>query len=126
MKLHLPFAGAALLAATFAFAQDSSLPGKYSGNYTSGGGTSVRIVLDIKSVENGAVKGTAERFSTTRRGGQCSGEYPVEGTLKDNTLSVRSLEQGGPSGDCAFRYTAAVQGGKLVGKLGQNDLELTK
>lgn len=126
MKPTLPFAGAALLVATFALAQDASLVGKYSGNYTSGGGTGVRIVLDIKSVDNGAVKGTAERISTTRRGGQCAGEYPVEGTLKDNTLTVRSVEQGGPSGDCVFRYTAAVQGGKLVGKLGNNELELTR
>jgi len=126
MNLPLPFAGAALLFATFALAQEPALSGKYSGGYTSNRDTQVRIVLDIKSIENGAVKGTITRYSSANRGAQCSGEYPLEGTLKDNQLRVRTAEGSGSTSDCVLRLNATVEGGKLVGKMGSNEIVLTK
>jgi len=101
------------------------VPGKYSGTYQYSPNTSVNVVLDIKSVENGVVSGTASSRSTARQQG-CSGEYQISGTFKGNTLRVRSTEKGGAAGDCTFSLSATLEGDKLRAKRGQNEFDLTR
>jgi hypothetical protein len=127
MKIKLALVAlSTFLSLTSAIAQDSPIVGKYSGGYDSTAGTRITIELDVKNFQNGEVTGTAKRYSTARRQGQCAGEYPVAGTFKDNALRVRSTEKGGAAGDCGFSLTAVMEGGKLMAKLGQNEFVMTK
>ena len=107
-------------------AQDSPV-GKYTGNYETTGIANVThsVTVEISSFEGGKVKGIATRNSTARTSG-CRGQYPIEGTYKDNKISLRETEKGGPAGDCTFRFTGTREGDALVGKFGQNDLTLRK
>jgi hypothetical protein len=114
-----------VFATSFATAQDAPPIGKYSGNHQIGT-SDVRVALDIKSVEAGTVKGTLERYVSTRRGGSCDGEFPVQGTYKDNKLDVRTIEKVGKASDCIFRLRMNVQGNKLVGNMGKTELTLSK
>jgi hypothetical protein len=118
----------ALLFSASTLAQEPVLSGKYSGGYTSNRDTQIRLVLDIKSVENGVVKGTISRYSSANRAPQCSGEFPLEGTLKGNQLRIRTAEGSGNTGpdDCVLRLHATVEGNKLLGKVGPNEFELTR
>lgn len=119
-----------LLLTSWAFAQELS-PGKYSGSFSPGAqGFSVSISLDIKSVENGTVAGTGERH-TQHQGGKrsaqgCSGSFPLTGTVKGSAVDLRAAEKFGPAGDCSFRIVGTVSGNKIVGKIGQNEVELSK
>ena len=83
------------------------------------------VTVEISSVEDGKVKGVATRNSTARTPG-CRGQYTLEGTYKDNKLSLRETEKGGSAGDCAFRFTGTREGDAFVGKFGQTDLTLRK
>ena len=117
------------VASSVAIAQDSSLVGKYSGDFQ-GGRSVTGIVLNIKSIEDGVVKGTVERFTSGRgmhgTGAACTGEFPVEGTYKGNALQVRSVEKGGRADDCGVNLRMQVEGNKLVGTFGKNNLTLSK
>lgn len=126
MKLTLAAGFAAIVAGSFAIAQDASLVGKYSGNYASDRSKDNPVVLTIESVENGVVKGSVLRATTGARGGRCSGTYPVEGTVKDGTLSVRSTATSGRGEECNFFFSGSVDGNKLVGRIGQNSATLSK
>jgi len=112
--------GLALTAPMFSHAQDS-LTGKYSGSYTTVRPYVIGVSLVIASVEDGIVKGTASLYD-----GRCMGEYPVEGTYKDNKLVVRATAKGGKAGDCSFGFAGTVEGNSLNGKMGQIDIQLRK
>jgi hypothetical protein len=103
-----------------------ALVGKYSGHYQGPQGSDIRLALDIKSVDNGVVKGTLERRVSSRRGGACDGEFPVAGTIKENNLDVRTIEKVGKAEDCTYRLRMDVQGSKLVGTMGKNEITLSK
>jgi hypothetical protein len=114
----------AALATTAAIAQEATLkPGTYTGSYPTSRDTTITIKLTIKSIEDGVVKGSAYRSSTARSGGQCAGEYPVEGTLKGNELDV-SGKATQRDGDCNFRLRAVVDSGRLNAKLGANEFTM--
>jgi hypothetical protein len=120
--------GIALLSASLALAQDS-LVGTYTGNYllsNRSGDTPVGLQLIIESVENGVVKGTA-RLSRTSKANYCAGEYPVQGTYRDNTLKLRSSERSGIAADCGLSLNLKQEGNKLTGTRGSGHaVELTK
>lgn len=103
-------------------AQDS-LIGKYTGSYerrTNRGDERYGVELNIVSVENGIAKGTA-----VRNGRQCPGTYPVEGTVKDNRLELKS-GKGGTADDCAANFRLVAEGNKLKGTMGSTPVELSK
>ena len=109
---------------------DELTPGKYSGSFSSGRST-ISIVLDIKSVENGTVQGIGERHGTDQSGKRfqrgCIGSFPLKGTAKGDTIDLQSAEKFGGSGEeCQFRIRGTVSGNKILGKIGQNDVELTR
>ena len=109
----------AFLVAATSYAQDSLL-GKYSGSSTvADGGRSLTrgVVLVITSVENGVVK--AKYTVASRR---CSGELPMEGTLRESKLELVSVAQGGSAGDCSRTLNLTVTGNTLVGR----DIQLSK
>ena len=127
MKLSITAGCCVMIAGAIAFAQDSSLIGKYSGSFQgSAGGRETRIVLNITSVEGGAVNGTVERYASGGgrhgTGAACAGEHPVEGTHKENTLQLRSVEKVGKGADCGVFLKMQIDGNKLTGNLGQNNL----
>jgi hypothetical protein len=108
---------------TTAFAQ-ASIAGTYNGDYEvygSGGQRRFGITLVINSVEDGKVKGSA-----TLHQGSCRGEYPVEGTVKDDVIGVRSTAKGGTAGDCSFGFKGKVDGNRLVGNMGKYDVVFRK
>ena len=117
--------------ASVASAQELA-PGKYTGTYdvTQAQGAKVSLVLDIKSVDNGTITGTGERHGITRYGkrssGGCTGAFPLAGTVKGDELDVRSAEKFGAGGDCQFRLRGKVSGNKILGKVGQNEVELSR
>ena len=118
-----------LLLTSLAFA-DELTPGKYSGRYPAGPST-ITITLDIKSVENGTVQGIGERQGTDQSGQRfqrgCIGSFPLKGTAKGDSIDLQAAEKFGGSGaECQFRIRGTVSGNKIVGKIGQNDIELTK
>ena len=111
----------AALAVTSAVIAQESIIGKYSGSYQTRSGRHMLVTLDIKSVENGTVKGIGSLSTTNLKGGACRGDYPFTGTLKDGQLDVRADEKGGPGGDCNFRVRATIEGDQLKARFGQNE-----
>ena len=109
------------------FAQQTLL-GKYSGSFmqrTHRGDYSAGLTLEIVSLEGDTAKGKVWRSSATQRG-SCAGEYPVEGTLKDNALILKSTEKGGHAADCGVNLKLTVEGSKLVGTMNNFKAELSK
>ena len=128
LRVSLSIATALLTVA--AFGQELA-PGKYSGEYASQTtqGFRVRISLDIKSVADGAIEGTGSRYTVTQlgySGTTCTGEFPLTGTLKGDRVDIRAAKPFGPSGDCRFRVQGTVADNKIQGKIGQNDIELSR
>jgi hypothetical protein len=114
---------AAALWSTVCFAQDS-LPGKYVGSFpvqTNLGMQEVGVTVVINTVEDGKVKGTA-----TLGGRGCAGDYPFEGTIKGDAIGLRGTQKGGRAGDCSFGFKGKVDGNRLVGTMGKNEVELRK
>ena len=120
---------ACLLLASFASAQELAA-GKYTGSYFPPQFQEVLIVLSIQSVDGGNVTGTGERHVTFQSGKQaragCIGVFPLVGTVMGSAVDLRSGEKWGPAGDCRFRLRGAVSGDKIRGKLGENEIELSK
>jgi hypothetical protein len=115
-----------LLASTSGVAQETpSVIGKWTGNYTSGSNTTISVVLDIKNIDGEKLEGMGSLYSTARVP-QCSGNYPIEGTLKGTELKVRSTDKGGPGGDCRFNLTGTVEGNKLLAKRGTTEFVMRK
>lgn len=104
---------------------DESLIGRYSGDYVNSSGNMTTITLDIRSIDNGVVKGIGTWHSSAVRGGNCRGTYLFTGTLADGQLDVRGDAKGGPGGDCTFRVRATVDGKRLKAKLGQNEFVMS-
>ena len=103
-------------------AQDS-LVGTYNASYTSTGiqSTLQSLTIVIASVEDGVVKGTG-----TRRDRGCAGDYPIEGSLKGDSIRLRATKKGGPTGDCMFGFAGKIEGGALVGKYGPHEVTFKK
>ena len=120
-----------LLLTSFAAAQELT-PGKYSGSYNPPNfpNSLVSITLDIQSVDTGAVTGQGQRSVTTQGGTRlrdgCIGGFPLKGTVKGGTVDISAAEKWGPAGDCLFRVRGTVSGDKIVGKIGQSDVELKR
>jgi hypothetical protein len=131
-QMKIAAAGAiALVISSHAAAADSDLTGKYSGGYdvaVPSGTVRANVILNILSVSDGSVKAVLERITASRTARQppCDGQYPLEGTLKDNSLDLRATEKGGRAGDCGMRVRGTLQGTKLIGKVNQADVELSK
>lgn len=133
MRSTTVFASAAfcLLLTSFASAQELT-PGKYSGSYNlpQFANALVSFTLDIQSVENGAITGQGERHvsaaSGTRLREGCIGGFPLKGAVKGNVVDIYAAEKWGPNGDCQFRVRGTVSDGKILGKIGQSDITLSK
>ncbi len=105
---------------TSVHAQDS-LIGKYSGTYTATtAGRQWGLDLNIISVDNGTVKGTALRY-----GRECRGDFQLEGTYKENQLVLRS-NAGGAAGDCRVDLRLVSEGNNLKGTMGSFPIQLSK
>jgi hypothetical protein len=51
----------------------------------------------------------------------------MTGTVRDDSLRMRSTHAGGPAGDCSFGFRGTVQGTKIVGATGNGTpLELSR
>lgn len=103
-----------------------ALLGKYSGTFSTvsrvgGNKLHVGLTLELTSLEDGIAKGKAVRMGQT-----CSGEYPVEGTVKGSALVLRSTGKGGPTGDCGMVLRLAAEGNKLVGTMNKLEAQLSK
>ena len=119
-RIHAAAALIGLALACAALAQPN-IAGKYSGNYTRTtreGDALVGVILEIREVVDGKVKGTVQTWGAASDSGSggCDGTYPVEGTLTDNTLRLRTTAQGGRAKDCWFTVGLMVEGDRLVGK----------
>ena len=123
MRVVVACGSMALLIAASALAEDAVV-GKYSGSYSAQSAVPVALSLDIKSADNGVIQGVGIR-SVPRAGSSCNGEFAFKGTLKGDRINVVA-EKFGSSGDCTFRFNGTVSGNKLVGKVGQIDVELSK
>jgi hypothetical protein len=113
-----------LLPGSVALAQDS-LVGRYTGGFSYAGAlgdTLLGVTLVIASVEGDQVKGSVDLNSR----GPCAGVYPMQGRLKQGTMTLRG--KGGIAGDCGFRLDLTQQGSKLVGTVGpkKTPIELSK
>ena len=98
-------------------AQDS-IVGTWHGGYSYIGKrntANMGVQLNIASVENGLVKGTATLLSHTA---PCAGDYPMQGRLEGNKLSIRATSKGGRDGDCSFRLDVVHEGNTLTGTTG--------
>lgn len=116
------FALSVFLPCGFALAQESLL-GKYSGSYerkTTRGEQHYGVELTLESIENGVVKG-----KVVRHGRQCPGSYPIEGTLRESALNLRS-GKGGTTDDCSANLRLKVEGDKLRGTIGSTPIELAR
>ena len=120
-----------LLLTSFAAAQELA-PGRYTGSYNPPNfpNSLVSITLDIQSVENGAIAGQGQRSVTSQIGTRlregCIGGFPLKGTVKGDTVDISAAEKWGPAGDCLFRVRGTVSGDKILGKIGQSDIELKR
>ena len=114
---------AVVLAVSVPALAQNSLVGTYSGSQPLKNNKTAGVRLVIDSVDNGVVKGTASRYQK----GACNGDYPVEGTLKDDNLVMKAIEKGGSAGDCNFKLNVKVVGDRLVGTgINDNPIELSK
>jgi len=118
-------AGAAMLFSTIAFPQQG-LPGTYIAYYADpaldgvGRPQQQSATLEIESVQDRKVNGSLfiGRFF-------CRGKYDIQGTYQDNKLEMRV--GAGALKDCGeVQLLLEVRGEKLVGKLGQTDVEFSR
>ena len=120
-----------VLLTSFAAAQELT-PGKYSGSFNppQNANALITIVIEIQSVENGAITGMGQRHVTSQIGTRlregCIGGFPLKGTVKGDVVDIAAAEKWGPAGDCLFRMRGTVSGDKIVGKIGQSDIELKR
>ena len=107
-----------------------ALVGSYSGSFTKqgrAGNLQGGVTLQITSAENGALKATAIRGSAGLRGTDgCAGQYELAGTYQGDKLQLKSTAKGGGAGDCGLSFQLTADGNKLVGKMGQLDVQLSK
>jgi hypothetical protein len=125
MKLAVTTGLILLLGSTCLHAQQA-LVGTYNGTFTakirsSSAEIQVGLKLEITSAENGALKGTLINYGTAG----CGGQYKLEGTYQDDKLQLTS-DKGGRAGDCTLQFQLTAEGNKLVGKMGPNDVTLSK
>jgi len=132
LKNILIAAASALLFSCPVLAQQTLL-GKYSGSFssfTNFGQVITGITLEILSVDGDKVSATAVRARGGAAGrSPCAGEYPVEGTVKGDTLVLRATEKGVKAvgaGDCGLMLRLTVDGNKLVGTVNKNEAQLSK
>ena len=114
-----------LLAGTAAHAQEDlkgSYQGRYEGNANPQTGRTlfVSVKLVIANVDSGKVSGTL-----TLLNGSCQGEYATEGTAQDGQLELVTAK--GAVLGCGNSKVHLTSGpGKLSGKFGVTELEMTR
>jgi hypothetical protein len=111
-----------LLLSSVAFAQQD-LPGTYTGTFsvqTSRNPRTHGLELQIASVEGEKVAGKLKVI-----GGDCAGDYAVSGKYSNNQLALL-MSEGEKLGCGKVRLALTVKDGKLVGKYGRLDTELSK
>jgi hypothetical protein len=67
------------------------------------------------------VKGVAKNY-----GRNCGGEFQMVGKLDGANLEIRATESGGGASDCRPELSLTVEGGKMTGKYGSNDIVFNK
>jgi hypothetical protein len=111
-----------LLISSVAFAQQELL-GTYNGIFIFYGPlkiNSIGLVLQITSVESENMAGKLQVMS-----GSCSGNYSIGGKYSNSQLTLRTST--GDRLGCGDRELVLTpSGGKLVGKFGPHDIELSK
>jgi hypothetical protein len=116
------FCACILLVSSVAFAQQD-LPGTYTGTFsvqTSRQRNTHGLELQIASVESAKVAGKLKII-----GGDCAGDYVVSGKYSNNQLALR-LSEGEKPGCGKAMLALTARDGKLVGKYGPFDTELSK
>jgi hypothetical protein len=124
MKLLSGIAVIVMTCASAAAVAQDSLEGTYNGNYevyNRAGKQSYGATLVLNKPEEDKVKGTA-----TLHQGNCRGEYPVEGTVKDGAIGLRATAKAGLAGDCSFGFKGKVDGNRLVGNMGKYEVVFRK
>ena len=120
--------GALLLSCSSISQAQQDLAGTYSGSFEfecrgrcpRGPTLTVHVKLELASIDAGKATGTWLVID-----GHCKGAYAVAGTLKDSNLVLKVDE--GALKDCGGgTLRLAAEGGKLKGKLGKRELELSK
>lgn len=112
-----------LLCFPFSYA-DQGLVGTYKGSFTvktmGGRGDATHpLILSITGAENGKLAGKLEQ------GGNCRGEYPIEGTYQGNRLEITTGE-GAIRGCGKAKLVLNAETNKLVGRFGKLDVELSR
>src|SRR5690349_10270884 len=112
--MNLPLAtgfGLLLCLSTAAVAQQS-IVGTYNGNIEVTPNRPQRwgVTMVISSVEGGNIKGTG-----SIQQGPCRGEYPIEGSVRSDSIGVVSKTKGGASGDCTFAFKGKIDGDRMAG-----------
>lgn len=125
MRLAVAMTMAVGMMAPALVSAEESVIGKYTGSFivsTSRGPIRTGLGLVLDSAEGGVVKGNAKIFDWS-----CAGDYPMEGTLAEGKMQLRSTAKGGRAGDCSLRLNLAVDGDRLTGTTGSGQpVQLSK
>ena len=124
MQLALAAGFAVLSCVSAAAIAQQSIMGTYNGSIevrTPRGLERMGVTMVISDIEDGKLKGTG-----TIQQGPCRGDYPIEGNMKGDAIGVISKGKGGASGDCVFGFRGKVDGERLVGNMGQYEVEFRK
>ena len=117
--------GVGLLLYAAALSAQQALPGTYEGRfffYSPEAGREVPIPagLVITQAAEGKVTGKFQVFKYL-----CQGDYSAEGTYEGNKMTLKVGK--GTTVDCGGgTLVLALEGNKLVGKLGRSDIELDR
>ena len=83
------------------------------------------VVVEITSVDGGQIQGKGERYAKSSRR-TCVGEFVLAGTVNGSEISLWSAEKFGRDEECTWRMRGNHQGNKIVGKIGQTEVEFTR
>jgi hypothetical protein len=121
-SLALAVALACVLLSTQSNAQQELL-GKYEAiqaGYNQLGGATQYWTLEITAVENGKLTGTMNVAKF-----ECRGDYPIEGSYRDNKLEMRTVE-GRRAGCGNVPMVLVLEGNKLIGTRAGAPIEFLK
>jgi len=105
---------------------EDSIVGKYSGSFQNDIGKTTGVALVIDSVQDGRIKGTLTRYRSGKNN-SCQGDYPMEGRLEGNVLTMKSTERQGLGEGRGFSLKVTANGNKLTGTAKKdNPIELSK
>jgi len=114
-------AATALFAACQLAHAQEDLAGSYNGSYLTKTGRiqQIAVALEITTIEGGKVTG-----KYTQSAGQCRGEFALGGTYAGGELNM--LASGGTAACPTRRISLKPDGGKLIGKIGDTEITLSK